>query len=130
MGCPDGTLSSDGQFVVVQGDPEHPDAGRTAERPLCDAVSTYVFDRDGRLVLTWPPQRSLDELPAAIQARSGRPFIGTLPDSTTVERTWSAPLSPREIASLPENRVSAYSPDGSRQLVASDKELRLYRAPE
>lgn len=130
MGCPDGTLSSDGEFVVVKGDPVHPDAQTRIDSPKCDRVSTYVFDRAGRLVLTWPPQRPLDELPAAIQTRTGRPFIGALPGSTTGEGSWSAPLSPKELASLPENRVSVYSPDGSRQLVASDREVRLYRAPE
>lgn len=44
MGCPEGAVSGDGQFVVVKGDAEHPDAGFSVERPVCDAVSTYVFD--------------------------------------------------------------------------------------
>ena len=46
------------------------------------------------------------------------------------EPNWSAPYSPEEVASRPRNRVSVRGPDGSRELVASDRELRLYRAPE
>src|SRR5688572_21371224 len=123
MGCPDGTVSRDGQFVVVKGDPEHPDAGLRVDRPLCDAVSTYVFDRDGQLLLAWPPERDLGELPAAIQARTGRPFIGVLPGSSAGEPAWSTPYLPGELASPPAPPVRQYSPDGSRQLVAGAKEL-------
>ena len=112
MGCPDGTLSSDGEFVVVKGDPVHPEAQTRIDSPKCDRVSTYVFDRAGRLVLTWPPQRPLDELPAAIQTRTGRPFIGALPGSTTGEGSWSAPLSPKSSRHYPKIASAFTVPTG------------------
>jgi hypothetical protein len=96
MSCPSLVkLAGDGFFLLVQGDPDHPDAERTLDSPRCDVVSTYVFDRDGQLVLTWPPGQDLRRLPAAVLARTGRPFVGDLQGPAT-EPPWRAPYVAEE----------------------------------
>src|SRR5262249_44685560 len=51
MGCPDGELTRDGAFVFATGDPGHPKAAQPGDSPACDSgqLSTYVFDRNGRI---------------------------------------------------------------------------------
>ena len=72
MGCPDGELTRDGAFVIATGDPDHPDAPHPGDSPACDSgnLSTYVFDRDGNLVLTWPHDGDRAGMAAAFRART------------------------------------------------------------
>jgi hypothetical protein len=127
MGCPNTMkLARDGLFLMVQGDPDHPDAERTLDSPQCDVVSTYVFDRDGQLVLTWPPRQDLRGLPAAVLAKTGRPFVGDVPGPSS-EPPWRAPYEPEERSPVLFER---YSSDGSRLWVVSEKRLRFYHQPQ
>lgn len=126
LGCPSGELTHDGAFVVATGDPAHPDAWRLGDSPDCDSgeLSTYVFDRDGHPVLTWPPNTDRAEMAAAFLKRTGVPL-------PTQGAQWDVELTPEEIASLPDTRRSfMYSPGKKMSLVSRDREIRLYRAPQ
>jgi len=127
MGCPYGELTHDGAFVVATGDPAHPDAWLLGDSPDCDSgnLSTYVFDRDGNLVLTWPPQTDREEMAAAFWVRTGVPLL------IDAGPQWDVALTPEEIASLPDTRRRlTYSPHKRMLLVSRDREVRLYRALE
>lgn len=126
MGCPFAELSTDGRFVVVTGDPDHPQAEKVGDSAACDAgeLSTYVFDQDGKTVLTWRHDQHREELRAAVLAQTGQQL--KLQESPA----WDVPLTQGEIDALPETRRHlAYSPDRQLLLVGHDRELRLYRTP-
>lgn len=128
MGCPGGELTRDGAFVIATGDPDHPDAYHEGDSPACDSgdLSTYVFDRDGNLVMTWPPDGERTEMAAAFVARTGVP-LALQADSSF----WDVPLTPEEMRSAPDTgRRLLYSPGRARVLVSRGREVRLYRAPE
>jgi hypothetical protein len=126
MGCPSADLTRDGEFVIATGDPDHPDAFKVGDSPACDAgdVSTYVFDRDGNTVLTWPHGGNSDEMSEAVFRQTGKrlAFLKSVP-------SWDVSLDADEASRGPE-RERRFSPDGRMLLTSRDRELRLYRAPE
>ena len=126
MGCPSADLTRDGEFVIATGDPDHPDAFNVGDSAACDAgdVSTYVFDRDGATVLTWPHGGNSDEMSEAVFRRTGKrlAFLESV-------SSWDVSLDADEASRGPE-RERRFSPDGRMLLTSRDRELRLYRAPE
>src|SRR5262249_10903060 len=95
----------------------------------CDSgkLRTYVFDRDGRIVLTWPPEGDREALAAAIRERTGHTL------DLRVANFWSAdPETADEMRLAPRERQrrAAYGPDRRHELVARGRELRMYRAPD
>lgn len=127
MGCPSGELTRDGAFVVATGDPDHPDAENVGDSRACDSgeLSTYVFDRDGNTVLTWPHDQDPGAMPAAVFERTGRRI--EVPGTPA----WDAPLTAAEASSAPDaRRRLAYGPGRRLLLVGRGRELRVYRAPE
>jgi hypothetical protein len=127
IGCPDPTISRDGLFVVVSGDLDHP-AYVSGGNDTCDgSPPTYVFDRDGNTVLTWPYDGNRDEMADAVFARTGvRLRLSERPrwDMYIPARS-EEPNTASEIT-----QTYSYSPDGSALLVTRGRILRLYRIPQ
>jgi hypothetical protein len=126
MGCPAAMITQDGMFVIATGDPDHPQYEGFREN-VCEAADlpTYVFDREGQTVLTWPSRENQDGLSEAVLARTG------LPITVRQRPSWDAPLTPEEVRTLPDTRRRlVYSPDGHQLLITRDREIRLYRGPK
>ena len=132
MGCPFGELTRDGAFVIATGDLDHPEAHNLGDSPACDTgeLSSYVFDRDGNVVMAWAPEADKREMPAAFRARTGMTLL--LQDDSEWRNRWASRI-PTVSADLetPETRTTfTYGPGHSRALVTVDREMRVYRAPE
>lgn len=128
MGCPFADMTLDGEFVIATGDPDHPNAFKVGDSSACDAgdLSTYVFDRDGNTVLTWPHGGSIDEMSEAVFKRTGKRLV--FGESVS---SWDVSLDADEDeAHGGRQRERRFSPDGRMLLTSRDRELRLYRAPE
>jgi len=131
MGCPSAAITRDGSYVVVTGDPDHPDAYNLGDSPACDAsletpgdVPTFVFDQDGNTVLTWPHGLNDGGMSEAVFSRTGKRL--SFRDRS---RSWDVSREADETS--PEtHRWRSYSPDGKMVLASRGHELRLYRAPE
>jgi hypothetical protein len=111
IGCPAATITRDGRFVLVTGVPGQPQYDPDGNDPDCDSAPdtpTYVFDREGNMVLTWPYGRNQNEMSQAVLARTGRSLAFP---------TW------RPTPTLT-------SPDGRMALTIQGHELQLYRAPK
>ncbi len=125
IGCPDATITRDGMFVLVTGDPDHPEYDASGS-PDCDTdLPTYVFDREGNAVLRWPYGGDRNEMSEAVFARTGRRLaFPARPPS------WDGRLLPD--ASPPDlsRRTYKFSPDGTMLLATRDRDVRLYREPK
>lgn len=129
LGCAQATLSTDGEFVLASGDLEHPENGIHTSGLACFSdLPSFVYGRDGRLVLRWPANGDPAELAAAVLARTGKPL--RLPPVRD-PLLWGAPDQPGERTDtrIP-NSPRQHSPDGQLQVTAYRGTLRLYRAPE
>ena len=128
MGCPSGWITRDGRFVIATGDLHHSDYPQEEIRCGGDGeqFTTYVFDRNGHIVLTWPANGNRDEWAAAVLALTGQRLRAPDPTPWTVN-LGPAPQTYDRNADLPRQWMS---PDGQALLVNSAHSLRLYRAPK
>ena len=126
MGCPSGELTRDGAFVIATGDPDHPNAFNVGDSAACDTgnLSTYVFDRDGNTVLTWPHGGDEEEMSAAVFRRTGQRLV--FPELVP---PWEVSLEADE-ANPSTQWKRRFSPNGKMLLMSRGHEVRLYRAPE
>ncbi|MGH9386617.1 MAG: hypothetical protein ACRD2N_20285 [Vicinamibacterales bacterium] len=75
MGCLEVEMARDGMFVIADGDPDHPEHNMSRADTCLEQHPRHVFDRDGKLVLTWPVDGDRDEMAAAVLARTGKPLV-------------------------------------------------------
>jgi hypothetical protein len=126
MGCLDVELTRDGMFVIASGDPNLPlqDAIR-GTGCLLNQYPSYVFDRDGNLVLTWPGNGDRDKMSEAVFAKTGKRLV--VQERVTFNDP--DPFGPRtDDRHLQVGVGGATSPDGKMVLRSRDRDLRLYRA--
>jgi hypothetical protein len=126
MGCPSGWITRDGRFVIATGDLEHSDYPQ--EEIRCggsEQLPTYIFDRDGHIVSTWPGNGNRDERAAALLALTGERLPAPDPEPWRVS-LGPAPQTYDRNADLPRQWRS---PDGQTVLVNSAHSVRLYRVP-
>ncbi len=115
-------------FVIVTGDPDHPDYGPLGDNFDCEGkdLPTYVFDRDGSTVVTWPSDGNRDEMAQAVLTRTGHQlhFADRAPN-------WPYPsmLLPNEERPQTDrdHDTYRYSPDGTLQLATRGRELWMFR---
>jgi hypothetical protein len=127
MGCAGvGMITRDGMFVIASGDPDHPEYTEGSMPCELANLPTYVFDRDGNTVLTWPAGGNQDDMAQAVLARTGRSLAFP---------TWGPPTSmhlfldwPQEPTTQPTPTLT--SPDRKMGLTIQGHELRLYRQPK
>jgi hypothetical protein len=131
MGCPSAVIARDGEFVVATGDLEHPEYDGFGDNPACNDGDnpTYVFDRDGKLVVKWPPKGNRQEMANAVFARTGKPL-----NVADAKSGWDWPQFMEFVHVLasdphPLPRTRAYSRDGRFLVASRDRELRLYSKP-
>lgn len=70
MRCPSACITRDGRFVIATGARDHAD-DPAAETRCAKDFPTYLFDREGHIVLTWPANGKQDAWVAAVLAKQG-----------------------------------------------------------
>jgi hypothetical protein len=120
MGCASAELSSDTRFVVVHVHRSNPQWAPTGSECLnADALSTYVFDRDGRLRLTVPAGTSEAAAAEAVARVTGEKR------ADHADEAWDVNLG----TSLDAKTVRLWSRDSRWLLIGAGSHVRIYQRP-